>query len=142
MMPMRLPCLLSSLLLLIGAPMYASAELDSDALELASVHALVARLDAPEGDVLVARRSDVGVPIASVTKLMSAVVVLESGADLDAWLDIRAGRSPLVRSRTCALAPSCGAATCCGRCCRHPRILPRTRWRAITRAGLTLVVHE
>ena len=89
MMPMRLPCLLSSLLLLIGAPMYASAELDSDALELASVHALVARLDAPEGDVLVARRSDVGVPIASVTKLMSAVVVLESGADLDAWLDIR-----------------------------------------------------
>ena len=86
---MKLLYLLSRSLLLFALPIYSAAAPNPDALKLASVHALVAPLDASEGEVLVARRSDISVPIASVTKLMSAVVVVESGADLDAWLDIR-----------------------------------------------------
>lgn len=87
-MPLRSRLLLLSLFLL-ALPFAAIAAPDPDALELASVHALVAPLKAAEGEVLVARNSDVSVSIASVTKLMSAVVVMESGADLDAWLEIR-----------------------------------------------------
>lgn len=67
------------------APVVADAEV-----RLASVHAAVARLDAAPGAFVLARRAERSVPIASVTKLMTALVVLESGADLDAWLEIRA----------------------------------------------------
>jgi D-alanyl-D-alanine endopeptidase (penicillin-binding protein 7) len=59
-----------------------------DALRLASVHAAVARLDAEPGDFVFARRAERSVAIASVTKLMTALVVLESGADLDGWLRV------------------------------------------------------
>ncbi|MEE4299429.1 MAG: serine hydrolase [Pseudomonadales bacterium] len=67
----------------------AAAREAPDAVRLASVHAAVARLDAAPDEFVLARRADRSVPIASVTKLMTALVVLESGADLDAWLEIR-----------------------------------------------------
>ncbi|MCC5858079.1 MAG: D-alanyl-D-alanine endopeptidase [Ectothiorhodospiraceae bacterium] len=55
-------------------------------LQLASVHAAAAYLDS--GEVLVSKRSDIPVPVASLTKLMTAMVVLDSGEPLDEWLTI------------------------------------------------------
>ncbi len=62
------------------------AERDADLLKLASVSAAVSRLgvDEPEFD----KRSQWVMPIASLTKLMTAMVVLESEAPLDAWIPI------------------------------------------------------
>ena len=65
----------------------AAAEMPDPAnLELASVHAAVADLES--GEVLYRKNADRVVPIASITKLMTAIVVLDSGADLDQWLTI------------------------------------------------------
>lgn len=55
-------------------------------LQLASVHALAVDLDS--GEQLFAKHADVPAPIASVTKLMTALVVLDSGAPLDEWLTV------------------------------------------------------
>ena len=54
---------------------------------LASVHAAVVDLDT--GETLIAKHADVSVPIASVTKLMTALVVAESGAPYGEWLTIK-----------------------------------------------------
>lgn len=59
---------------------------DPAKLELASVHAAVADLDS--GDTLYRKNADRVVPIASITKVMTAMVVLDSGAELDEWLTI------------------------------------------------------
>lgn len=59
---------------------------DPARLELASVHAQVLALDS--GEILYAKHAETPAPIASITKLMTALVVLESGADLDEWLTI------------------------------------------------------
>jgi D-alanyl-D-alanine endopeptidase (penicillin-binding protein 7) len=45
-------------------------------------------LDATHSSVLYSRRSDVAVPIASITKLMTAVVVIESGQPLDEQIEL------------------------------------------------------
>jgi serine-type D-Ala-D-Ala endopeptidase (penicillin-binding protein 7) len=45
-------------------------------------------LDATGSSVLYARRSDVAMPIASITKLMTALVVMEAGQPLDETLEI------------------------------------------------------
>lgn len=55
-------------------------------LALASVSAVAADLHSRE--ILVAKHSDAVLPIASVTKLMTALVVMDSGESLDAWLPI------------------------------------------------------
>jgi serine-type D-Ala-D-Ala endopeptidase (penicillin-binding protein 7) len=65
-------------------PYAGSARLDSPALH--SSAALV--LDATNSTVLYARRSDVAMPIASITKLMTALVVMEAGQPLDETLTI------------------------------------------------------
>lgn len=53
-------------------------------LQLASVHAAVGPVD---GDALwFGKREDRAVPIASLTKVMTAMVVLDSGLPLDEWL--------------------------------------------------------
>jgi D-alanyl-D-alanine endopeptidase (penicillin-binding protein 7) len=59
---------------------------DSRAPELASVHAVVADFDS--GETLFAKQADAVVPIASLTKLMMAMVVLDAGQPLDEWLKI------------------------------------------------------
>lgn len=46
-------------------------------------------MDADSGEMLVAKHSDAVLPIASLTKLMTAMVVLDSGQSLDTWLAIR-----------------------------------------------------
>jgi serine-type D-Ala-D-Ala endopeptidase (penicillin-binding protein 7) len=55
-------------------------------LQLASVHAAVVPLRS--GSPLYTKFADEPAPIASVTKLMTAMVVLDSGAPLDEWLRI------------------------------------------------------
>jgi serine-type D-Ala-D-Ala endopeptidase (penicillin-binding protein 7) len=55
-------------------------------LKLASVSALVQ--DAVSGETLYSKHDDVALPIASVTKVMTAMVVLDSGLPLDEWLTI------------------------------------------------------
>jgi D-alanyl-D-alanine endopeptidase (penicillin-binding protein 7) len=59
---------------------------DSPAPELASVHAVIADFDT--GATLFAKQADVVVPIASLTKLMMAMVVLDAEQPLDEWLKI------------------------------------------------------
>ena len=79
---------------LVAAPAQGEARLDPAALELASAQAAVA--DLASGELLFTKHADRQVPIASVTKLMSAVIVLDSGAPLNEWLTIvpRAERAP------------------------------------------------
>lgn len=62
--------------------------LDPDKLQLASVHAFIMDLDTSE--VLYARNPDAVVPIASVTKMMTALVVLDDikNAPLDEWIAV------------------------------------------------------
>ncbi len=60
---------------------------DAQDLALASVGAIA--VDVQDNEVLLAQNADLVLPIASLTKLMTALVVLESGEDLDAWLTIR-----------------------------------------------------
>lgn len=55
-------------------------------LALASRHALV--LDADSGEVLLAREAQQAVPIASISKLMTALVVLDAGQDLQQLLSV------------------------------------------------------
>lgn len=63
-----------------------AVERDVNALRLASVSALVARVGAEEPEFV--KRGDWVMPIASITKLMTALVVVESNAALDAWLPV------------------------------------------------------
>lgn len=65
---------------------HADASPDPAVLQLASVHAAV--MDMDSGELLFGKHDDRVVPIASVTKLMTAVVVLDSGVDLAEWLTI------------------------------------------------------
>lgn len=59
---------------------------DPSALQLASVHAAVAPLN--PGRPIYTKFADRPVPIASVTKLMTAMVVLDAGQPLDEWLSV------------------------------------------------------
>lgn len=83
---MTLGLLLGSLLC--GGSVYGStaAERDASALQLASVSAIVAPLGSEEPAF--AKRADWRMPIASITKLMTALVVMESGQPLDTWLPV------------------------------------------------------
>jgi D-alanyl-D-alanine endopeptidase (penicillin-binding protein 7) len=51
------------------------------AMQLASVHAVVG--DIESGEILHAKRDDIAVPIASITKLMTAIVVLDGDQSLE-----------------------------------------------------------
>jgi D-alanyl-D-alanine endopeptidase (penicillin-binding protein 7) len=79
----RLPFSLAALLLC--CPLLASS-VPAEGIVLASVHAVVGGLDTD--DVLFAKRQDTPVPIASITKVMTAMVVLDGGQPLDEWLPI------------------------------------------------------
>jgi len=79
--------LLAALLLQFSHPLAADdAAPDPAGLALASVHAAVADLES--GDMLYRKNADRVVPIASITKVMTAMVVLDSNADLDEWIGI------------------------------------------------------
>lgn len=72
--------------LLVSMPAGATSERNEASLELASVSAAVARLG--DDKLEYNKRAQWVMPIASITKLMTALVVLESEAPLDAWLSI------------------------------------------------------
>jgi D-alanyl-D-alanine endopeptidase (penicillin-binding protein 7) len=63
---------------------------------LASVHALIADFDT--GSTLFAKQADAVVPIASLTKLMMAMVVLDAGQPLDEWLKIVKRDTPIAKN--------------------------------------------
>jgi len=63
-----------------------------DGLQLASVNAAVAYVDADE--LVFGKNADRQVPVASVTKLMTALVVMESGQPLDEWLEFKERHIP------------------------------------------------
>ena len=76
--------------------------------QLASVHAAVGTVD--DDEVLYSKRDDISVPIASVTKLMTAMVLLDGGQPLDAWIPIVAldkghGKNRFSRLRIGSEAP-------------------------------------
>ena len=65
-------------------------------------------LDATGSSVLYARHSDVAMPIASITKLMTAIVVMEAGQPLDEMLDISAEDVSHGRGAHSRLTPGAG----------------------------------
>jgi D-alanyl-D-alanine endopeptidase (penicillin-binding protein 7) len=67
-------------------PAAAAVELDASKLRLASANVLV--LDAQEGKAVYAKAADQVTPIASLTKLMTAMVVLDAGLPMDEVLSI------------------------------------------------------
>jgi D-alanyl-D-alanine endopeptidase (penicillin-binding protein 7) len=71
--------------------------------QLRSGSALV--MDAGNSDVLLARNADRPAAIASITKLMTALVVLEGGQDLDETLAIAAADAQHARGTPSRLAP-------------------------------------
>lgn len=72
--------------LVFGPLANATPERDPTRLQLASVSAVVAPVGAEEPEF--AKRADWVMPIASITKLMTALVVLESEQPLDEWLPV------------------------------------------------------
>lgn len=62
-------------------------------LQLASVNAAVAYADG-DGELVFGKNADRQVPIASVTKLMTALVVMESGQSLNEWLEFEKRHIP------------------------------------------------
>jgi D-alanyl-D-alanine endopeptidase (penicillin-binding protein 7) len=58
----------------------------ADNLPLASVSAIA--VNVASGKTVFAKHADIVLPIASITKVMTALVVIESGEPLDAWLTI------------------------------------------------------
>ena len=78
--------LLRQLMLALGGLVLALSA-RAETVQLASVYAAVAPLHG--GAVLVDKHADRQVPIASITKLMTAMVVLDAGQDLDEWLLVR-----------------------------------------------------
>lgn len=68
------------------------AELDKTALQLASVNAAVAY--AEDDGLVYGKNADRPVPIASITKLMTALVVMKSGQPLTEWLEFRERHIP------------------------------------------------
>lgn len=71
------------------------ASLDASKLKLASANVLI--LDAKDGQPIYAKGADVVTPIASVTKLMTAMVVLDAGQPLDERLSVGIGDLDLLK---------------------------------------------
>lgn len=61
--------------------------LNPDRIQLASVKAAI--FDPANGALLYSKNENVPTPIASITKLMTAMVVLDAGQSLDEWLTIK-----------------------------------------------------
>jgi D-alanyl-D-alanine endopeptidase (penicillin-binding protein 7) len=74
---------------------------DPEGIQLASVHAVVGDLE--NGEVLYAKRDDIAVPIASVTKLITAMVVLDGNQPLDEWIPIVDGSESHGKNRSSRL---------------------------------------
>ncbi|MCL7943121.1 D-alanyl-D-alanine endopeptidase [Marinobacter sp. ATCH36] len=80
---------MAALLLVMFSPANAAQRAE---LQLASVNAAVAYADADE--LVYGKNADRLVPIASITKLMTALVVMESGEPLSEWLEFKSRHIP------------------------------------------------
>ncbi|ROQ18458.1 D-alanyl-D-alanine endopeptidase (penicillin-binding protein 7) [Marinimicrobium koreense] len=97
-----LPC--GALLALLLAPVVLAEETpDPERLRLASVSAAVAPIGAETP--FYTKRADWSMPIASVTKLMTGLVVLESGASLNEWLTVEERHFPPAANAFSRLRP-------------------------------------
>ena len=76
--------------------------LDARKLKLASANALI--LDAKAGEPIYAKGADMVTPIASVTKLMTAMVVLDAGQQLDEPLRVGVGDLDMLKGTHSRLA--------------------------------------
>jgi len=76
---------------------------DPKPLHLASVSALAAPLGSEEPRYQ--KRSDWVLPLASITKLMTAMVVLDSGAPMDEWLEVKERHFPAAANAFSRLRP-------------------------------------
>lgn len=74
------------LVLLVCSGLYCGSILASQGLPLASVSAVA--VDLKSGAMMFEKHADTVLPIASITKLMTALVVIESEEPLDDWLSI------------------------------------------------------
>lgn len=84
---MTIRCILLCLLASLSFNTFAQpAEPDPARLELASVNAMV--MDLESNDVLFTRNPDAVVPIASVSKLMTAMVTLDDKQPMDDWIAV------------------------------------------------------
>ncbi len=92
-----------SLALLLAPTLATAEEPDPERLKLASVSAAVAPIGA--GTPVYSKRADWTMPIASVTKLMTGLVVLESGASLDEWLAVEERHFPAAANAFSRLRP-------------------------------------
>jgi serine-type D-Ala-D-Ala endopeptidase (penicillin-binding protein 7) len=79
----------------ITSPGTGELTLDAKKLKLASANVLV--LDVKAGEPIYAKSADTVTPIASVTKLMTAMVVLDAGQPLDERLDVGIGDLDLLK---------------------------------------------
>lgn len=85
--PFSFTALILAVLPLIIAPAFgADSSAKPSSLQLAAVKASVIELES--GKSLYNKHEDWITPIASITKLMTALVVLDSGQDLDQWVEI------------------------------------------------------
>ena len=82
-------CVISASTVCASEPSSASQPLDATKLKLASANAIV--VDAKDGQPIYVKGADVVTPIASVTKLMTAMVVLDAGQPLDERLSVGGG---------------------------------------------------
>ena len=80
----------------------AALSLDARKLKLASSNVLV--LDAKDGEPIYAKGADEVTPIASVTKLMTAMVVLDAGQSLDERIGVGVGDLDLLKGTHSRLA--------------------------------------
>lgn len=79
--------LIPSLILLYGIlPAHAKETAPTSNIQLGAVKAAIVELD--NGETLYSKHSDWVTPIASITKLMTALVVMESKQDLNEWIEI------------------------------------------------------
>lgn len=92
------------LVLLASVSRAESVNPDPTRLDLASVNALV--LDLETNDILYSRNPDAIVPIASVTKMMTAMVTLDDkAAPLDAWISVDVSKNQYMKGVFSHLRP-------------------------------------
>lgn len=73
--------------LTVGLMLFSAHSHSEQTVHLASVHAAVASL--ADGELQVSKHADRQTPIASITKLMTAMVVLDAEQDLNEWLMVQ-----------------------------------------------------
>ena len=132
----KLICLLLASLL----PLPGNAAVPAE--QLPEIHALSAAVMSEDGELLYEREADRMLPIASTTKLMTALVVIENCA-LDETVDIlpnTAGR----RARPCISnrGSDIRFVSCCWACCLPQGTTLRLRWPVTARGILNHSLSE